>query len=54
MMLRFELTSVSDYRGIAEYVDFTLGAEDTDYTANFGYAVVRSGIAKVVEGAQHG
>ena len=54
MMLRFELTSVSNYHGIAEYVDFTLGSEDTHYTANFGYAVVRSGISKVVKGAHDG
>ncbi|KAK2172405.1 hypothetical protein NP493_964g00038 [Ridgeia piscesae] len=44
MLLRFELVSNSNYTAIAEYIDFTLGDESSDYTATFGPAVLRSGI----------
>jgi len=47
MLLRFELVSNSNYTAIAEYIDFTLGDESSDYTATFGPAVLRSGITDV-------
>ena len=47
MLLRFELVSNSNYTAIAEYIDFKLGDESSDYMATFGPAVLRSGILKV-------
>ena len=47
MLLRFELVSNSNYTAIAEYIDFKIGPESSDYMATFGPAVLRSGIMEV-------